>query len=84
MWVTGSVMWAAPSDESLKFGVQGASATNWFPRVNGARDNGIRLYFDKNFIEFCSPRSNFQYSSIGSDNGFTPARQQAITWANDG
>lgn len=29
---------------SLKFGVQGVSATNWFPRVNGARDNGIRLY----------------------------------------
>ena len=43
MWVTGSVMWAAAIDESLKFGVQGASATNWFPRVNGARDNGIRL-----------------------------------------
>ena len=38
------VMWATASDESLKFGVQGASATNWFPRVNGARDNGIRLY----------------------------------------
>ena len=44
MWVNGSVMWAAASDESLKFGVQGASATNWFPRVNGVRDNGIRLY----------------------------------------
>ena len=42
MWVTGSVMWAAASDESLKLG---ASATNWFPRVNGARDNGIRLYY---------------------------------------
>ena len=44
MWVTGSVMWAAASDESLKFGVQGATATNWFPRVNSARDNGIWLY----------------------------------------
>ena len=44
MWVTGSVMWAAASDESLKFGVQGATATNWFPRVNGERDNGIWLY----------------------------------------
>ena len=32
------------SRESLKFGVQGASATNWFSRVNGARDNGIWLY----------------------------------------
>ena len=28
MWVTGSVMWAAVSYKSLKFGVQGASATN--------------------------------------------------------
>ena len=28
MWVIGSVMWAAASDESLKFGVQGATATN--------------------------------------------------------
>ena len=44
MWVTGSVMWAAASDESLKFGVQSATATNWFLRVNGARDNGIWLY----------------------------------------
>ena len=45
MWVIGSVMWAAASDESLKFGVQGATATNWFSRVNGARDNGIWLYW---------------------------------------
>ena len=46
MWVIGSVMWAAESDESLKFGVQGATATNWFSRVNGARANGIWLYMD--------------------------------------
>ena len=48
MWVTGSVMWAVASGESLKFGVQGASAsaTNWFSRVNGAQDNGIRLYME--------------------------------------
>ena len=38
------VIWAAASDESLKFGVQRASATNWFPRVIGTWDNGIRLY----------------------------------------
>ena len=44
MWVTGSVMWAAVNDESLKFGVKGATGTNWFPRVNGVRDNGIWLY----------------------------------------
>ena len=48
MWVTGSVMWvvASRATASLKFGVQGASATNWFSRVNGARDNGIRLYVE--------------------------------------
>ena len=39
-----SVIRAVASGASLKFGVQGASATNWFSRVNGARDNGIRLY----------------------------------------
>ena len=44
MWVTGSVMWAVAIGASLKFGVPGASATNWFSRVNGARDNGIGLY----------------------------------------
>ena len=44
MWVIGSVMWAAASEESLKFGVQGATVTNWFLRVNGARDNRIWLY----------------------------------------
>ena len=38
-----SVIRAVASGASLKFGVQGASATNWFSRVNGARDNGIRL-----------------------------------------
>ena len=48
MWVIGSVMWAAASDESLKFGVQGATATNWFSRVNGARDSGIWLYLQTN------------------------------------
>ena len=29
MWVIGSVMWAAASDESRKFGVQGATATDF-------------------------------------------------------
>ena len=43
MWVDGSVMWVIVSGTSLKFGVQGASATNWFSQVNGARDNGIDI-----------------------------------------
>ena len=44
MWVTGSVIWAALSGKSLKFGVQGGSTTDWFPRVNVVRDNGSQLY----------------------------------------
>ena len=31
-----------------------------------------------------SQGSNYQYSSIGSDNGLAPARRQAIIWTNDG
>ena len=42
------------------------------------------LYFDENFIEMCCPRSNLQYSSIGSDNGLALARQYIIIWTNDG
>ena len=29
-------------------------------------------------------RSNWQYSSIGLDNGLAPSTRQAITWTNDG
>ena len=46
MWVTMSVMWAVSSGASLKFGVQGASVTNWFSRVNGVRDNEICCTID--------------------------------------
>ena len=42
MWVTG--LSYGQSRVARRFGVQGASATNWFSRVNGAGDNGIRLY----------------------------------------
>ena len=42
------------------------------------------MNIDKDFIEVCSQWSNQQYSSIGSDNGFVPTRQQAIIWTNDG
>ena len=38
----------------------------------------------KNFSEVCSWKSNWQYSSIGSDNGLALNRQQAIVWINDG
>ena len=41
------------------------------------------LNFDYNFIEVCSQGSNWQYSSIGADNGLAPNRRQAITWTND-
>ena len=39
---------------------------------------------DWNFIELCSYESNWQYPSIGSDNGMAPTRSQAISLTNDG
>ena len=41
------------------------------------------ICFDSNFTEICSRGSNWQYASIGSDNGSVPNRQ-AIIWTNDG
>ena len=43
-----------------------------------------KLYFNENIIEFCSPGSNEQYSSISSDNGLAPVKRQAIIWNNGG
>ena len=40
--------------------------------------------FDLDFTEVCSQLSNQQYYNIGSNNGLAPARQQAISWTNDG
>ena len=37
----------------------------------------------KNFIEIYSQGCNWQYSSIGSDNGLAPNRRQAIIWNSD-
>ena len=37
-----------------------------------------------NFTEVCSQGSNYEHSSIGSDNGLVLARQQVIIWNNDG
>ena len=39
--------------------------------------------FNYNFTWICSLVSNWQYGSIGSDNGLAPNRQQAIIWTND-
>ena len=38
---------------------------------------------DEYFIEVCSFWSNWQYSSIGSDNCLALTRRQAIIWTND-
>ena len=40
------------------------------------------LILIKNFLEVCSQWSNYRYASIGSDNGLTPTRRQAIIWTN--
>ena len=42
------------------------------------------LNFHWYFTEVYSQASNWQYISIGSDNGLALARQQAIIWTNDG
>ena len=41
------------------------------------------LYLDEKFIEICSPVSNWQYPSTGSDDGLAPVRRQAIIWTSD-
>ena len=40
------------------------------------------LNFNWNFTEVCSQGSNWQFSSIGSDNGLAPNRRQAVIWTN--
>ena len=42
------------------------------------------LNFNHNFPEICSSGCNWQYGSIGSDNGLAPNRRQAIIRINDG
>ena len=39
------------------------------------------LNFKLNFTEICSLWSNWQHSSIGSDNGLAPNRRQTIMWS---
>ena len=34
------------------------------------------------FIEICYLGSDWQYATIGFDNGLAPSRQQAIIWTN--
>ena len=36
------------------------------------------------FIKTYSQGSNYEYAIIGSDDGLTPCRRQAIIWTNDG
>ena len=40
-------------------------------------------YFDSDFTEICSQWSNWQYSTIGSDNSLAPNRRPPIIWTND-
>ena len=35
-------------------------------------------------MEICSLGSNWQYGSIGSENGLAPSKRQAIIWAKVG
>ena len=42
------------------------------------------MNFDYIFTEVCSKGFNWQYPSIGSDDGLTPTMRQAIILINDG
>ena len=42
------------------------------------------LNLKQNFTEICSLGCNWQYGSIGSDNGLAPNRRQAMIWSNVG
>ena len=42
------------------------------------------LILIKKITEICSLGSNWQYSSIGSDNDFAQTRRQVVIWTNDG
>ena len=42
------------------------------------------LYFSSNFTEICSQGSNYQFTSIGSDDGLVPNRRQGIFWTKGG
>ena len=61
---------------------------NW---QNSAEDIFKRIFFNENcsistkkFTEICSQKSNYKYSSNGSENGLVPVRWQAIIWINSG
>ena len=41
------------------------------------------MSFDWKFAEVCSQGSNWQYASIGLNNGFAPNRRPAIIWTNN-
>ena len=43
----------------------------------------IFINFDSNFTEVCSQRSNWQYSSIGSDNAIKPLFEPMLTQFTD-
>ena len=43
----------------------------------------MKIYKFQLKFEVCSLGSNYQYSSIGSDDGLVHVRQQAIIWTID-
>ena len=44
----------------------------------------LLYFFSLNFTEICYQRPNWQYTSIGSDDGLAPIKRQNILWTNDG
>ena len=62
-------------DTSARMTLQNNGQWNYFPICKW-------LFYYENFTEVCSYESNWQYPSIGSNNGWAPNRRQAIIWTN--
>ena len=54
----------------------------WHFQMHFLEWNCINVALD--VTEVCFQGTNYQYPSIGPDNGLAPTRQQAIIWTNDG
>ena len=52
------------------------------PDIGGTTIQDVVGHLDLNVTEVCSQGPNWQYPSIGLDNGLVPNRQQGIIWTN--
>ena len=69
--------------ETLGLRENGCHITNDIFRCISLNEN-FQIWKKKKFTEICSLGFDWQYGSIGSDNGLAPNRRLAINWSKDG